>query len=111
MYGIRSAADKGFVGWAGQSEFQAQHDWPSLQLRCHAMALALAQRVGMRNGLSPIAPDDTTETRGPRLARLGGGLLVEALARLGAGQLEPVRQDDALATAMSRLTGPADASP
>jgi methionyl-tRNA formyltransferase len=45
-----------------------------------------------------IAPDDTAESLGPRLAALGGEALVLALALLEQGSLVPVRQDAALAT-------------
>jgi isopenicillin-N epimerase len=37
--------------------FQARHDWPAQQRRGHAMALALQQRVLLRNGLQAVAPD------------------------------------------------------
>ncbi len=43
----------------------------------------------------PIAPDDTAETLAPRLAELGAELLVETLARLEAGVITPVSQNDA----------------
>ncbi len=45
-----------------------------------------------------IAPEDTAETLSPRLARLGGEALVEALRLLERGQLVPVRQDPSRAT-------------
>jgi isopenicillin-N epimerase len=38
-------------------DFQRQHDWPSVQARCHAMAVALMHRVAQRTGLPPIAAD------------------------------------------------------
>jgi methionyl-tRNA formyltransferase len=41
----------------------------------------------------PIAPDDTADTLSPRLAELGGKLLVETIARLKAGTLSPRPQD------------------
>jgi methionyl-tRNA formyltransferase len=41
----------------------------------------------------PIAPDDTADTLSPRLAELGGRLLVETIARLKAGTLSPRPQD------------------
>jgi methionyl-tRNA formyltransferase len=41
----------------------------------------------------PIAPDDTADTLSPRLADLGGRLLIETIARLKAGTLSPRPQD------------------
>ena len=41
----------------------------------------------------PITPDDTADTLSPRLAELGGRLLVETIARLRAGTLTPRQQD------------------
>ena len=46
----------------------------------------------------PITPDDTAGTLSPRLAELGGRLLVETIARLKAGALVPRRQDSSRAT-------------
>lgn len=46
----------------------------------------------------PIAPEDTAGSLAPRLAALGGRLLVETLARLKAGTITPQPQDHALAT-------------
>ncbi len=43
----------------------------------------------------PIHPDDTVATLEPRLAALGGPLLVETLDRLEAGNLAPTPQPDA----------------
>lgn len=45
-----------------------------------------------------IRPDDTAGTLAPRLADVGGRLLVETMRRLKAGTLTPERQDDAQAT-------------
>lgn len=45
-----------------------------------------------------IRPDDTAGTLAPRLAEVGGRLLVETLRRLKAGTLTPERQDDSQAT-------------
>ena len=45
-----------------------------------------------------IAPEDTAGTLSPRLADLGGRLLVETLAQLKAGSLTPHPQDHSLAT-------------
>ncbi|MBA5864498.1 MAG: methionyl-tRNA formyltransferase [Nitrospira sp. CR1.1] len=45
-----------------------------------------------------IRPDDTAGTLAPRLAEVGGRLLVETLRRLTAGTLTPERQDDSQAT-------------
>jgi methionyl-tRNA formyltransferase len=46
----------------------------------------------------PITPDDTAGTLSPRLAELGGRLLVETIARLKAGTLVPRPQNASLAT-------------
>lgn len=45
-----------------------------------------------------IEPDDTAETLGPRLAVMGGDLLVETLRGIEAGSVHPQKQDDAKAT-------------
>jgi len=45
-----------------------------------------------------IMPDDTAGTLAPRLAELGGWLLVETIAQLKAGTLTPKKQDDGQAT-------------
>ena len=50
----------------------------------------------------PITPDDTAGTLSPRLAELGGRLLVETIARLKAGTLVP-RPQDASQTTMAPL--------
>jgi len=46
----------------------------------------------------PIKPDDTAGTLSPRLAELGGRLLVETIAQLKAGTLVPRPQDTSQAT-------------
>ena len=46
----------------------------------------------------PITPDDTAGTLSPRLAELGGRLLVKTIARLKAGTLVPRPQDSSRAT-------------
>jgi methionyl-tRNA formyltransferase len=46
----------------------------------------------------PISPEDTAVTLAPRLAELGAELLVETLLELRRGTLEPIPQDDSLAT-------------
>lgn len=46
----------------------------------------------------PITDDDTAATLSPRLAELGGRLLVETIARLKAGTLLPKPQDSSQAT-------------
>ena len=46
----------------------------------------------------PITSDDTAGSLSERLAQLGGGLLVETIARLKAGSLVPRPQDASLAT-------------
>lgn len=47
-----------FLAVPAAIEFQARHDWPAQQARCHAMALGLQRRVLARNGLAPVAPDE-----------------------------------------------------
>lgn len=39
-------------------DFQRRHDWPRWRSQCHEAAVALMHRVGRRNGLAPIGPDD-----------------------------------------------------
>lgn len=46
----------------------------------------------------PIASNDTTESLGGKLARLGAALLIETLPDWLAGGIDPTPQDDALAT-------------
>ncbi len=46
----------------------------------------------------PITPHDTAGTLSPRLAELGGKLLVETIAQLKAGTLVPRQQDSSRAT-------------
>ncbi len=46
----------------------------------------------------PILPDDTAGTLAPRLAEVGGRLLVETISRLKAGAIAPCAQDHAQAT-------------
>ncbi len=54
-------------------------------------AMLLQKRVAIR-------PDDTAGTLAPRLAEVGGRLLVETLRQLKAGALRPQPQDHSLAT-------------
>jgi methionyl-tRNA formyltransferase len=51
----------------------------------------------------PIRPDDTTETLTQRLAPLGAGLLLEAIAEYLTGRLQPVAQDNERATYAPQL--------
>lgn len=39
-------------------DFQAQHDWPAVQRRCHAIARDALHRLSSRFGLSPLSGDD-----------------------------------------------------
>ena len=39
-------------------DFQAQHDWPSVQARCHRMARDALHRISGRFGLAPVSSDD-----------------------------------------------------
>jgi methionyl-tRNA formyltransferase len=52
----------------------------------------------------PITADDTAGTLSPRLAELGGRLLVETIARLKADTLRPRTQDSSQATLAPLLT-------
>jgi methionyl-tRNA formyltransferase len=47
---------------------------------------------------TPIAAEETAVTLAPRLAEMGAPLMVETLARLKAGTITPLKQDDAQAT-------------
>jgi len=47
---------------------------------------------------TPIGEDETAIELGPRLAVMGADLLVETLEGLQAGSIQPVKQDNALAT-------------
>jgi len=51
-----------------------------------------------------IGPEETAAELAPRLARLGGELLVETLARLERGEIRPVPQDESRATHAPILT-------
>lgn len=57
----------------------------------------------LRRELS-IGPDQTAQDLFPLLAQVGAELMVETLAGLAAGELQPVKQDDALATLAPILT-------
>ena len=46
----------------------------------------------------PIAPEDTAETLGPKLASIGADLMVETLRGLDTGQVHPTPQDHSQAT-------------
>ena len=48
-----------FLSVPAAIEFQARHDWPRLRARCHDQALATLHAVTARNGLAPIAADDS----------------------------------------------------
>ncbi len=51
----------------------------------------------------PIAPDDTTGTLTPKLARLAADLLVETLPRILNGEIIPQPQDEARATVFKTI--------
>jgi methionyl-tRNA formyltransferase len=51
-----------------------------------------------------ILPDDTYEDLSPRLAAVGGDLLVETIDRLELGELKPQPQDDSLASPAPKIT-------
>lgn len=38
-------------------EFQAEHDWPEVRERCHALATQARQRIQALTGLAPICPE------------------------------------------------------
>jgi methionyl-tRNA formyltransferase len=57
----------------------------------------------LRQDSLPIAPDDTSESLGEKLARLGADLLLDTLPDWLAGRIEPQPQDDALATFAPQL--------
>jgi methionyl-tRNA formyltransferase len=46
----------------------------------------------------PIAPDDTTEILGPKMATIGADLMVETLRGLEQGTVRPIPQDNSRAT-------------
>jgi methionyl-tRNA formyltransferase len=52
----------------------------------------------------PVAPDETAADVYPRLAQIGAGLMVETLAGLEAGTIEPQPQEHELATLAPILT-------
>ena len=51
-----------------------------------------------------IAPDDTAETLGPKLATIGADLMVETLRGLESGQIQPTQQDHSRASLAPILT-------
>ena len=53
---------------------------------------------------TPIAPTDDTPTLTDRLALLGREIVTENLPRWAAGEIEPVPQDDSLATYAPKIT-------
>lgn len=55
-------------------------------------------------GSLPISDQDTSASLIPRLAELGGSLLLQALGLLAKGQLKPKKQDDSQATLAPPLT-------
>lgn len=55
-------------------------------------------------GSLPVGDQDTSATLIPRLAELGGVLLLQALGLLAEGRLEPKKQDDSQATLAPPLT-------
>lgn len=61
----------------------------------------------LRQSEEPIRPSDDAGSLGSRLARVGGGLLVETLDGLAAGELRPAPQLETLASTTPRL-GPQD---
>jgi isopenicillin-N epimerase len=40
-------------------DFQSRHDWPTRRAQCHQMAIETLHRVSRRNGLPPVAPDES----------------------------------------------------
>ncbi|MFA5688029.1 MAG: methionyl-tRNA formyltransferase [Kiritimatiellales bacterium] len=52
----------------------------------------------------PIAPDDTAATLEPRLAELGGDLMLQAISQICAGTNKPVPQDENSAVEVRKLS-------
>jgi isopenicillin-N epimerase len=46
-----------FLSVPAAIDFQAQHDWPAQQERCHALAASTRARINALTGLDPICPD------------------------------------------------------
>ncbi|MDQ3963112.1 MAG: methionyl-tRNA formyltransferase [Actinomycetota bacterium] len=57
----------------------------------------------LATAIEAIDPDDTAESLGQRLARVGARLLIETLPRYVSGSLEPTEQDHAAATYAPRI--------
>jgi len=57
----------------------------------------------LRQSALPIAPDDTSESLGEKLARLGADLLLATLPDWLAGKIQPQPQDNTLATFAPQL--------
>lgn len=70
------------------------------------MVLTEGMDEGPLLGTAPVAigPDDTAGTLGAKLADVGAGLLTDVLARYAGGEIEPVAQDDGLATYAPKIT-------
>ncbi|HYP22910.1 MAG TPA: methionyl-tRNA formyltransferase, partial [Actinomycetota bacterium] len=51
-----------------------------------------------------VEPSDTAGSLGERMAELGAPLLVDTITRYASGELQPVEQDDALATYAPKIT-------
>ncbi len=67
-----------FLAVPAAIEFQQRHAWPTLRQRCHAIAIETRDRVLSRNGLQPIAPDNSHAQMVPIPVRTTDG---EALRR------------------------------
>jgi isopenicillin-N epimerase len=48
-----------FLSVPAAIEFQAEHNWPAQQDRCHALASTTRTRINELTGLAPICPDST----------------------------------------------------
>ncbi len=57
----------------------------------------------LATAIEAIDPDDTAQSLGERLARVGARLLVETLPRYVSGSLDPIEQDHAAATYAPRI--------
>ncbi len=78
--------------------------WAVINGECETGITTMLMDEGMDTGPMllqerlTIRPDDTAGTLAPRLAEMGGRLLVETIRQLKAGTLTPKQQDDSHAT-------------
>lgn len=78
--------------------------WAIINREPHTGVTTMFMDAGMDTGdillqaQEPIRPDDTSETLHARLADLGARTLLKTLAQFADGDIQPVKQDDRLAT-------------